>query len=189
MRAFERCDVPARLLPSQQGAGELARRAARQARLAAPPAAPATVARWRSHLLSRNRAAHTAPLHFSSRLLPATLTQQSSASRATRDGRDRQHWRLVIAGGGTVSQSGAAQAASLHFSARLLPARATQLSAARRAMRRSQSAAPPTVRASGAGRPRHWLRRMSGAAQAASLHFVHSAAAGVGDGVTPWAVS
>ena len=180
------------------------------------------------------------------KLLPATLTQQSAASRATRDGRDRQHWRLVIAGGGTVSQSGAAQAASLHFSARLLPARAKQLLAARRAMRRSRSAAPPTVPASGAGWPRHWEApsdERGGSSRLAALlcpaaagkgqaavgceasdatiaigcaadsagvwcwlaaalapsderggssrlaSLLHSAAAGVGDGVTPWAVS
>ena len=66
-------------------------------------------------------------------------------------------------------RGGSSRLAAL-LSARLLPARAKQLSAARRATRRSKSAAPPTVPASCAGWPRHWLRRMSGAAQAASLH-------------------
>ena len=124
-------------------------------------------------LAQPERGGSRSSVHFSARLLLAMLTQQSAASRATRDGRGWQHWWLVIAGGGTVSQSGAAQAASLHFSARLLPARATQLSAARRAMRRSRSAAPPTVcrRLVLAGRGTGRLRRMSGAAQAASLHF------------------
>ena len=107
-------------------------------------------------LAQPERGGSRSSVHFSARLLLAMLTQQSAASRATRDGRGWQHWWLVIAGGGTVSQSGAAQAASLHFSARLLPARAKQLSAARRATRRSRSAAPPTVPASGAGWPRHW---------------------------------
>ena len=123
----------------QRGRSELARRAARQARLAAPPAAPEAGARW------------------------------------------PRHW---------LSQSGAAQAASLHFSARLLPARATQLSAARPAMRRSGSVAPPTAPASGAGWPRHWLSQngaRGGLSRLASL--LHSAAAGVGDSVTPWGMS
>ena len=79
-------------------------------------------------LAQPERGGSRSSVHFSARLLLAMLTQQSAASRATRDGRGWQHWWLVIAGGGTVSQSGAAQAASLHFSARLLPARATQLS-------------------------------------------------------------
>ena len=123
----------------QRGRSELARRAARQARLAAPPAAPEAGARRRSHWLSL---------------------------------------------------SGAAQAASLHSSTRLLPARATQLSAARPAMRRSGSVAPPTAPASGAGWPRHWLSQngaRGGLSRLASL--LHSAAAGVGDSVTPWGVS
>ena len=198
-------------------------------------------------LAQPERGGSRSSVHFSARLLLAMLTQQSAASRATRDGRGWQHWWLVIAGGGTVSQSGAAQAASLHFSARLLPARATQLSAARPAMRRSGSAAPPTAPASGAGWPRHWLSQSSSmAAQAALLHIsarllparatqlsaarlatrqsgsaalltvpasgagwqrhwlsqngargglsrlaslLHSAAAGVGDSVTPWGMS
>ena len=75
-----------------------------------------------------------------------------------------RHWEAP-----SDERGGSSRLAAL-LSARLLPARAKQLSAARRATRRSKSAAPPTVPASGAGWPRHWLRRMSGAAQAASLH-------------------
>ncbi len=141
-------------------------------------------------LAQPERGGSRSSVHFSARLLLAMLTQQSAASRATRYGRDRQHWRLVIAGGGTVSQSGAAQAASLHFSARLLPARATQLSAARLATRQAGSAALPTVPASGAGWQRHWLSQngaRGGLSRLASL--LHSAAAGVGDSVTPWGMS
>ena len=88
------------------------------------------------------------------------------------------------------SSSRAAQAALLHFSARLLPARATQLSAARLATRQAGSAALPTVPASGAGWQRHWLSQngaRGGLSRLASL--LHSAAAGVGDSVTPWGVS
>ena len=160
----------------QRGRSELARRAARQARLAAPPAAPEAGARRRSHWLSLSGAAQAASLHSSTRLLPARATQLSTARPAMRGSgsaapttapeagaRWPRHW---------LSQSGAAQAASLHFSARLLPARATQLSAARPAMRRSGSVAPPTAPASGAGWPRHWLSQSSSmAAQAALLHF------------------
>ena len=87
--------------------------------------------------------------------------------------------------------SGAAQAASLHFSARLLPARAKQLSAARRATRRSRSAAPPCADSAGVScRLAAALApsdERGGSSRLASL--LHSAAAGVGDGVTPWAVS
>ena len=162
---------------------QLARRAARPERAGEACSATGTTRRtadsaceWcvlAESLAQPERGGSRSSVHFSARLLLAMLTQQSAASRATRDGRGWQHWWLVIAGGGTVSQSGAAQAASLHFSARLLPARATQLSAARRAMRRSRSAAPPTVcrRLVLAGRGTGRLRRMSGAAQAASLHL------------------
>ena len=178
----------------QRGRSELARRAARQARLAAPPAAPEAGARWRSHWLSLSGAAQAASLHSSTRLLPARATQLSAARPAMRGSRSAapptapgagarwpRHW---------LSQSGAAQAASLHFSARLLPARATQLSAARLATRQAGSAALPTVPASGAGWQRHWLSQngaRGGLSRLASL--LHSAAAGVGDSVTPWGVS
>ena len=178
----------------QRGRSELARRAARQARLAAPPAAPEAGARRRSHWLSLSGAAQAASLHSSTRLLPARATQLSAARPAMRGSRSAapttppeagarwpRHW---------LSQSGAAQAASLHFSARLLPARATQLSAARLATRQSGSAALPTVPASGAGWQRHWLSQngaRGGLSRLASL--LHSAAAGVGDSVTPWGVS
>ena len=235
----------------QRGRSELARRAARQARLAAPPAAPEAGARRRSHWLSLSGAAQAASLHSSTRLLPARATQLSAARPAMRGSRSAAPTTAPEAGARWprhwLSQSGAAQAASLHFSARLLPARATQLSAARPAMRRSGSVAPPTAPASGAGWPRHWLSQSSSmAAQAALLHFsarllparatqlsaarlatrqagsaalptvpasgagwqrhwlsqngargglsrlaslLHSAAAGVGDSVTPWGVS
>ena len=139
LRAFEGTATCQRGGSRRSSAGELARRAARQARLAAPPAAPEAGARRRSHWLSL---------------------------------------------------SGAAQAASLHSSTRLLPARATQLSAARQATRQPESAALPTVPASGAGWQRHWLSQngaRGGLSRLASL--LHSAAAGVGDSVTPWDVS
>ena len=55
----------------RSNAGELARRAARQARLAASPAAPEAGARRRSHWLSLSGAAQAASLHSSTRLLPA----------------------------------------------------------------------------------------------------------------------
>ena len=160
----------------QRGRSELARRAARQARLAAPPAAPEAGARRRSHWLSLSGAAQAASLHSSTRLLPARATQLSAARPAMRGSRSAAPTTAPEAGARWprhwLSQSGAAQAASLHFSARLLPARATQLSAARPAMRRSGSVAPPTAPASRAGWPRHWLSQSSSrAAQAALLHF------------------
>ena len=115
----------------QRGRSELARRAARQARLAAPPAAPEAGARRRSHWLSLSGAAQAASLHSSTRLLPARATQLSAARPAMRGSRSAapptapgagarwpRHW---------LSQSGAAQAASLHFSARLLPVADTQV--------------------------------------------------------------
>ena len=115
----------------QRGRSELARRAARQARLAAPPAAPEAGARRRSHWLSLSGAAQAASLHSSTRLLPARATQLSAARPAMRGSRSAAPTTAPEAGARWprhwLSQSGAAQAASLHFSARLLPARATQL--------------------------------------------------------------
>ena len=166
----------------------------RGSRSAAPTTAPEAGARWPRHWLSQSGAAQAASLHFSARLLPARATQLSAARPAMRGSRSAAPTTAPEAGARWprhwLSQSGAAQAASLHFSARLLPARATQLSAARLATRQSGSAALPTVPASGAGWQRHWLSQngaRGGLSRLASL--LHSAAAGVGDSVTPWDVS
>ena len=166
----------ARLLPARATQLSAARPAMRGSRSAAPTTAPEAGARWPRHWLSQSGAAQAASLHFSARLLPARATQLSAARPAMRGSRSAAPTTAPEAGARWprhwLSQSGAAQAASLHFSARLLPARATQLSAARPAMRRSGSVAPPTAPASGAGWPRHWLSQSSSrAAQAALLHF------------------
>ena len=112
--AFERCDVPARLLPSQQRRRALAEALRRNRHDSLRTAGSACD--WcalAESLAQPERGGSRSSVHFSARLLLAMLTQQSAASRATRDGRGWQHWWLVIAGGGTVSQSGAAQSSRL----------------------------------------------------------------------------